>query len=74
MDKNEFQMDIKQGQKFITGKGKKPAPLASSSTQEIITLIECVSGDGQAITLMLIVTGKVLRRIDLLGQIWRTVI
>ena len=49
MDETGFQMGIGQGQKVITRYRKKPAPLASSSTQESVTLIESVNGDSHAV-------------------------
>ena len=53
-----FRIGIGRDQWVVTLESERPLSLASSSTRELVTLIETVSGDGLVLPPMLIAAGK----------------
>jgi len=57
-DETGFRIGIGKDQWVVTRDSKKPLSFASSTNQELVTVIETISGDGAVLPPMIIVSGK----------------
>ena len=58
MDKSGFQMGMGRNKKIITKTTHQQAYIRSISNQELVTVVEAISGGGKAIPPMVILQGK----------------
>ena len=58
MDKSDFQMGIGRNKKIITKTTHQQAYIRSISNQELVTVVEAISGGGKVIPLIVILQGK----------------
>ncbi len=58
MNETGFRIDIGKDQKIITKEAKRQSYLVSSSSRELVTVMECIAADRNVIPPMIILPGK----------------